>query len=306
MVAARPNYLAEQRVPLPRHVPAPGRDARTGPTLIPDATLDDIARCSIDGWRWSSATPTRRSRSAGAGRSAGADQLVFGIGPATLEETLEMIRLMGEHVIPKIDTDPVHRTTASGRPPPRRRELVVRRPHSAARPMGTSTTRALQMLPESLGLRVVANRGGDTLTEQSLHDEVESAQVGKLVALDRELRRFRQEFTKSVDREIRVQPVERIVGTRPQPDVRIPALVSRPRPAHRPQRHAVGRTLEPSWRPGRKRLAASGTRRRGGGRWVDHGARAVGEDDRVLDDVHGHERGPVHPELGLGRRAAWW
>ena len=29
----------------------------------------------------------------------------------TLEETLETIRLMGEHVIPKIDTDPVHRTT---------------------------------------------------------------------------------------------------------------------------------------------------------------------------------------------------
>ena len=43
--------------------------------------------------------------------SAGADQLVFGIGPDTLDETLETIRLMGEHVIPKIDTDPVHRTT---------------------------------------------------------------------------------------------------------------------------------------------------------------------------------------------------
>ena len=30
---------------------------------------------------------------------------------ATQEETLETIRLMGEHVIPKIDTDPEHRTT---------------------------------------------------------------------------------------------------------------------------------------------------------------------------------------------------
>ena len=28
-----------------------------------------------------------------------------------MEDTLETIRLMGEHVIPKIDTDPVHRTT---------------------------------------------------------------------------------------------------------------------------------------------------------------------------------------------------
>jgi alkanesulfonate monooxygenase SsuD/methylene tetrahydromethanopterin reductase-like flavin-dependent oxidoreductase (luciferase family) len=43
--------------------------------------------------------------------ASGADQLVFGVGSATLEDTLEMIRLMGEHVIPKIDTDPVHRTT---------------------------------------------------------------------------------------------------------------------------------------------------------------------------------------------------
>ena len=30
---------------------------------------------------------------------------------ATHEQDLETIRLMGEHVIPKIDTDPVHRTT---------------------------------------------------------------------------------------------------------------------------------------------------------------------------------------------------
>ena len=43
--------------------------------------------------------------------SAGADQLVFGIGCATKADTLEMIELMGKHVIPKIDTDPVHRST---------------------------------------------------------------------------------------------------------------------------------------------------------------------------------------------------
>jgi alkanesulfonate monooxygenase SsuD/methylene tetrahydromethanopterin reductase-like flavin-dependent oxidoreductase (luciferase family) len=43
--------------------------------------------------------------------SAGADQLVFGIGTATTEQSLEMIRLFGEHIIPKVDTDPVHRTT---------------------------------------------------------------------------------------------------------------------------------------------------------------------------------------------------
>jgi alkanesulfonate monooxygenase SsuD/methylene tetrahydromethanopterin reductase-like flavin-dependent oxidoreductase (luciferase family) len=43
--------------------------------------------------------------------SAGADQLVFGVGCASKADTLEMIELMGTHVIPKIDTDPVHRTT---------------------------------------------------------------------------------------------------------------------------------------------------------------------------------------------------
>jgi alkanesulfonate monooxygenase SsuD/methylene tetrahydromethanopterin reductase-like flavin-dependent oxidoreductase (luciferase family) len=43
--------------------------------------------------------------------AAGADQLAFGLGFAAHADTLEMIRLMGEHVIPKIDTDPVHRTT---------------------------------------------------------------------------------------------------------------------------------------------------------------------------------------------------
>jgi alkanesulfonate monooxygenase SsuD/methylene tetrahydromethanopterin reductase-like flavin-dependent oxidoreductase (luciferase family) len=43
--------------------------------------------------------------------AAGADQLVFGTGTLTKEQTLETIRLFGKHVIPKIDTDPVHRTT---------------------------------------------------------------------------------------------------------------------------------------------------------------------------------------------------
>ena len=43
--------------------------------------------------------------------SSGADQLVFGLGCASREDTLEMIRLMGEHVIPKIDKDPVHRSS---------------------------------------------------------------------------------------------------------------------------------------------------------------------------------------------------
>jgi alkanesulfonate monooxygenase SsuD/methylene tetrahydromethanopterin reductase-like flavin-dependent oxidoreductase (luciferase family) len=43
--------------------------------------------------------------------SSGADQLIFGTGCAPVEDTLEMIELVGKYVIPKIDTDPVHRTS---------------------------------------------------------------------------------------------------------------------------------------------------------------------------------------------------
>jgi alkanesulfonate monooxygenase SsuD/methylene tetrahydromethanopterin reductase-like flavin-dependent oxidoreductase (luciferase family) len=43
--------------------------------------------------------------------STGADQLVFSAGTAAIEDTLEMIELVGKHVIPKLDTDPVHRTS---------------------------------------------------------------------------------------------------------------------------------------------------------------------------------------------------
>ncbi|MFI5631354.1 LLM class flavin-dependent oxidoreductase [Streptomyces sp. NPDC051664] len=43
---------------------------------------------------------------------AGADQLSFGLPIGiSREDTMNSIRLIGEHVIPKIDTDPVHRTT---------------------------------------------------------------------------------------------------------------------------------------------------------------------------------------------------
>jgi alkanesulfonate monooxygenase SsuD/methylene tetrahydromethanopterin reductase-like flavin-dependent oxidoreductase (luciferase family) len=41
----------------------------------------------------------------------GIDQLVFGIGPAPIEDTIRTIELIGKHVIPKIDTDPVVSTT---------------------------------------------------------------------------------------------------------------------------------------------------------------------------------------------------
>jgi alkanesulfonate monooxygenase SsuD/methylene tetrahydromethanopterin reductase-like flavin-dependent oxidoreductase (luciferase family) len=44
--------------------------------------------------------------------SVGADQLVFGL-PLDMprDAAMETVRLFGEHVIPKMDPDPVHRTT---------------------------------------------------------------------------------------------------------------------------------------------------------------------------------------------------
>ncbi|MER5777903.1 LLM class flavin-dependent oxidoreductase [Streptomyces sp. NPDC002039] len=43
---------------------------------------------------------------------AGADQLSFGLPTGvSYEDTMTTVKLIGEHVIPKIDTDPVHRTT---------------------------------------------------------------------------------------------------------------------------------------------------------------------------------------------------
>ena len=43
--------------------------------------------------------------------SAGADQLTIGVGAGSHEGTLETIRLIGEHIIPKLDLDPVHRSS---------------------------------------------------------------------------------------------------------------------------------------------------------------------------------------------------
>ena len=55
--------------------------------------------------------PDQALKGAQAWADAGADQLVFGLGSADRADDLKMIELMGEHVIPKIDTDPVHRTS---------------------------------------------------------------------------------------------------------------------------------------------------------------------------------------------------
>ena len=79
------------------------------PDLIPDVT-EEGARQMIGAPGSVNGTPDDALKGAMAWESAGADQLVFGFGPPTLEESLRTIELLGKHVIPKLDKDPVHRT----------------------------------------------------------------------------------------------------------------------------------------------------------------------------------------------------
>jgi alkanesulfonate monooxygenase SsuD/methylene tetrahydromethanopterin reductase-like flavin-dependent oxidoreductase (luciferase family) len=109
IVASNPTYLQSNvfryhdTFPHPDWVPQ-------WPDLLPEMT-EDMARASLGSSGMVLGTPDHALAACEAWESAGADQLVFGIGPDTLDGTLETIRLMGEHVIPKLDTDPVHRTT---------------------------------------------------------------------------------------------------------------------------------------------------------------------------------------------------
>ena len=81
------------------------------PELIPDPTAEEI-RAQVGAARHDRGRPRRRAAgSASGGTTPAPTSSCFGAGMATQEEALETIRLMGEHVIPKIDTDPVHRTS---------------------------------------------------------------------------------------------------------------------------------------------------------------------------------------------------
>jgi alkanesulfonate monooxygenase SsuD/methylene tetrahydromethanopterin reductase-like flavin-dependent oxidoreductase (luciferase family) len=79
------------------------------PELIPDVTAEQIPYLQAAGTIVGD--PDHALEQCKRWEAAGADQLSFGLGMASKDESLEMVRLMGEHVIPKIDTDPVHRTT---------------------------------------------------------------------------------------------------------------------------------------------------------------------------------------------------
>jgi len=95
-------YRYHDTFPHPPHIP-------TWPDLIPDTTRDMVPLMTGSGGVIGD--PEDALAQCRRWEAAGADQISFGVGTASHDQMLETIRLLGEHVIPKIDKDPVHRTT---------------------------------------------------------------------------------------------------------------------------------------------------------------------------------------------------
>jgi alkanesulfonate monooxygenase SsuD/methylene tetrahydromethanopterin reductase-like flavin-dependent oxidoreductase (luciferase family) len=96
------QYRYHDTFPRPEGVPA-------WPDLIPDFDRDQLAGMASSG-ALVVGDPDQALAQCQRWADAGADQLTFGMAEGTLEERLDIIRLLGEHVIPKLDLDPVHRT----------------------------------------------------------------------------------------------------------------------------------------------------------------------------------------------------
>jgi len=108
-VAGRPMYLVSNvyryhdTFPHPPEIP-------NWPERIPDLDAAGV-KAMMDAGGALVGTPDQILEGCTKWADAGVDQLVFGIGPFSQESTLETIRLIGEHVIPKLDKDPVHSTS---------------------------------------------------------------------------------------------------------------------------------------------------------------------------------------------------
>ncbi|HXY43884.1 MAG TPA: LLM class flavin-dependent oxidoreductase [Acidimicrobiales bacterium] len=87
-----PSWVPKWPALLPDLSPEDVKDAAAAGAMLAGSPDDALAQCQ----RW---------------EAAGADQLVIGVGPGSHEGTRETLRLLGTHVIPKLDRDPVHRTT---------------------------------------------------------------------------------------------------------------------------------------------------------------------------------------------------
>jgi len=81
------------------------------PQTIPEPTLEDV-QWRIDQGYMLCGDPDEVLQQVKAYEEVGCDQLVFGLPiDMDMEDALTTIRLFGEHVIPKLDPDPVHSTT---------------------------------------------------------------------------------------------------------------------------------------------------------------------------------------------------
>src|SRR3954451_15958779 len=144
-----------------------------------------------------------------------------------------------------------------------------------------------QPLAQALRLWVLTGSGGDALAEQTMHDEVECADVPKLETLDVVLLGLRQQLLELLDGEPARQPLVGRIRLDPHSDVGVAALVATARTGDGPERGAHDtahrRTLVPS---GARRVveldrrsepAGAGSRRR------HRHAVAVVEHDRLLN-----------------------
>ncbi|HEV8064272.1 MAG TPA: LLM class flavin-dependent oxidoreductase [Acidimicrobiales bacterium] len=80
------------------------------PEVLPDLSPEDVGKAATGG-AMLAGDPDDVLEQCRRWEAAGADQVVIGVGPGSHAGTLETLRLLGEHVIPKLDADPVHRTT---------------------------------------------------------------------------------------------------------------------------------------------------------------------------------------------------
>jgi alkanesulfonate monooxygenase SsuD/methylene tetrahydromethanopterin reductase-like flavin-dependent oxidoreductase (luciferase family) len=107
-VDCNPNYLISNVYRYHDTMPRP-EGLPYWPDLIPAATLEQ-AEATIATGQVILGDPDEALAQCKRWEATGIDQIVFGIGPAPIEETLETIRLIGQYVIPKIDTDPEFRS----------------------------------------------------------------------------------------------------------------------------------------------------------------------------------------------------
>jgi alkanesulfonate monooxygenase SsuD/methylene tetrahydromethanopterin reductase-like flavin-dependent oxidoreductase (luciferase family) len=108
-VNSKPNYLVSNVYRYHDTFPAPGWVPKWPETLA-EPTLETAELASQYGGIVLG-DPDEALAQCKRWEEAGIDQLVFGIGPAKIEDTIKTIELLGKYVIPKIDTDPVVSTT---------------------------------------------------------------------------------------------------------------------------------------------------------------------------------------------------